>query len=533
MTDSIQEVLFEDPKNTKKQNLTNETLIRSELNLERWPSIWQLSKGTPVLDDRTLVKQISVPNGSQLVARVELSADKVLGNLTTEDQKTLYGLIYLWESQGKPRVLTFAIRQLLKVLGKPYGSNSRKAIRESLARLKKVNITWENSFYDKNQRNTLSKISLFNILSTLEFISRGEGKNVRETVRVVFDERIEMNLRLNYSLPTRAKVLLGFRSGISQLVYKLIEPKLFRIDQYERRTKELFEEMGVLSERYQKLSLRVTALKNVISELEGLPIQDGVLSVQLVEADEVDYKLIARKKRLQAQPGTSEVTINLDDLELFGGQAGLLVGNADLDVPEFTAERHLTLAEPERFVKHFLKTFDLKRKPTAKEISLASGWISKYNLSVDDGKRVVEFAQNAAQKTGFEVQNLAGIGQYIELAITTGGKSGKPTSSGKSSLLPFDEPAPPPAPVTVPTKEETAKETAYQVLERLPAEDQEQWCRRAREVLEKSDKRTLLRQIDKYDPTTRRETLLSNAAKFFADEILAQSGKRSRSRNDR
>src|SRR5438128_8477884 len=80
--------------------------IRSELNIEKWPAIWQpaKSKNKPAL--RTMEREITGDDGSRTVSRVEVGYTQ-LGTLSTEEQKLLYVLIKLWEDAGKPDVQVF------------------------------------------------------------------------------------------------------------------------------------------------------------------------------------------------------------------------------------------------------------------------------------------------------------------------------------------------------------------------------------------------------------------------------------------
>src|SRR5712672_1472354 len=80
--------------------------IRSELNIEKWPAIWQpaKSKNKPAL--RVMEREVSAADGSRVVSRVEVGYTH-LGTLSTEEQKMLYVLIKLWEDSGKPDTQVF------------------------------------------------------------------------------------------------------------------------------------------------------------------------------------------------------------------------------------------------------------------------------------------------------------------------------------------------------------------------------------------------------------------------------------------
>src|SRR3954463_5275789 len=80
--------------------------IRSELNIEKWPAIWQpaKSKNKPAL--RVMEREVTAADGSRVVSRVEVGYTH-LGTLSTEEQKMLYVLIKLWEDNSKPDTQVF------------------------------------------------------------------------------------------------------------------------------------------------------------------------------------------------------------------------------------------------------------------------------------------------------------------------------------------------------------------------------------------------------------------------------------------
>src|SRR5919109_3914829 len=79
--------------------------IRPDLNLEKW-SIWQPSKSKTKPRERIIRREIVLPDGREVSAEVEVGFTNK-GVLTTEDQKTFYALIKIWEDKGRPTEQTF------------------------------------------------------------------------------------------------------------------------------------------------------------------------------------------------------------------------------------------------------------------------------------------------------------------------------------------------------------------------------------------------------------------------------------------
>jgi len=96
--------------------------IRPDLNLEKW-SIWQPSKSKTKPRERIFRREIVLPDGKQVSAEVEVGFTNK-GVLTTEDQKTFYALVKIWEDKGKTTEQTFySSRSLARVLKKGWGTN--------------------------------------------------------------------------------------------------------------------------------------------------------------------------------------------------------------------------------------------------------------------------------------------------------------------------------------------------------------------------------------------------------------------------
>jgi len=132
--------------------------IRAELNIEKWPAIWNPthskihSKRSVV--SRTLQRESTGPDGTKTISQVTINPIAQLGDLTTDDQRTLYALIKHWEERGKPAHETpFSIRHVAKLLHKKgWGTNVIDSITGSLERLRGTMLVWMRSYRSKDQR---------------------------------------------------------------------------------------------------------------------------------------------------------------------------------------------------------------------------------------------------------------------------------------------------------------------------------------------------------------------------------------------
>jgi len=275
--------------------------IRAELNIEKW-SIWQPAKSKTPPKAKVFEREITLPDGSRAKARVEI-VPSVKGALTTEDQKTYYALIKLWEGKGRPDNLTFlSLNQLAKLLKKKWGTNVIKSLTDSLTRLRITHFIWKNSYYDKSSGQTIEMFDPnFTILGNLRLVKRKQGGNItKEAGYFKFHDAVIKNLLHNYTKPLLLDTVISFKSEIAQLLYTHLDLIIAGKNRYERRTEELFEDLGLNGKEYKYLSARKRVLEKALSELQGVQLSTGVLSVAKLEKtkDSEDYKAIFQKKPL-------------------------------------------------------------------------------------------------------------------------------------------------------------------------------------------------------------------------------------------
>ena len=69
-----------------------------------------------------------------------------------------------------------------------------------------------------------------------------------------FDDFILKNLLANYTKPVLLDTVLSFESEIAQILYTYLDLILYDKPTYERRTKELFEDLELNGKTYRNLS---------------------------------------------------------------------------------------------------------------------------------------------------------------------------------------------------------------------------------------------------------------------------------------
>jgi hypothetical protein len=382
--------------------------IRVELNVEKWPGMWRpaSSKNAPTV--RVLGRDIQLDDGTRGTSKLEIGFTQ-LGTITTEDQRMFIALIEHWEESGKPadRPVFFSDRLLARLLRKKgWGSNVIEAITGSLRRLRTTPLRWINSFRrDDGSGREYAEETYFNFLDTLKIITRREhGHVTNQQGYFQFDRNILANLLSNYTKPLLTEEFFKLQTEIGQLLYTHIDLIMADKPRYERCTKELFSDFGLLeNSSYRYASNRKQALRRPIAELAHKRLSTGTIkSISLERTkDGKDYKLVVVKGKTTEAPAPEDVP---------AGSEPVVVNHYQRELKSQVQQ------EAEELVRFFHQTFHGVEPPEAlgRELSQATALISK--LGLGRAKHVVSYAFAHAKETRFALQNFGGILNYTSRA---------------------------------------------------------------------------------------------------------------------
>lgn len=371
--------------------------VRPELNLEKWFSIWTPAQSRSKPKLRILEKKKVAEDGSFVLQKVKINPSLEYGNLTTEDQKVWYGLLQLWEHAGKPQKLVFSLSQLAKVLGKSWGLNTFESLKKSLLRLRISTFSWENSYYDSKNGQTLEILDFFNILGDLHLAKVKDGHKINnEQCYCRFSDYLYENLLRNYTRPILFDTVLKIKSGVAQLIYKYLELVMYDKVYYERTSNNLFKDINLDDDEYKWPSARKRVLLIAIEELKKVPFPGGMLEVGIERTiDESDWKLIVKKTSVG--DGKAKGASKLKE-----------------EKPEIVKEIRSLERE---MVEYFLEKFNLRREVTRAEIEKAKELVEKYQLNFEKAKHFIDYAKFAVTETNYKPKNFNGIVQYIEESL--------------------------------------------------------------------------------------------------------------------
>jgi hypothetical protein len=402
--------------------------VRPDLNLEKW-SIWQPAKSTNK-KTRVLRREVVSGTGDRITSEVTIGYVDRIGTITTEDQKTCYALIKIWEENGRPPDKTYlSLRRLARVKMKKWGTNVIEAESHSLTRLRAVPLILVNAYFDSTSKETAEVLDTFNILADLKIIThRKDGHITREAAYFKFNDLILKNLLNNYTKPVLLEVVLGFKSEIAQLLYTHLDLVMARRNYYERKSQELFfDDLGLHGEEeYKYPSGRKRKLEKALQELRGVRLSTGVIASATIEKtkDGKDYKVVFQKGSIRARQSRDT------DPPVGGGGAMPTVEEGEVSGHEQMATREeeqaLTKESPaddqvvtqaRELVRYFYKIFHNTEKAyfTSKPLDQAIALIAQHGEEL--ARFIVDFAHKAAPETNFQIQTFGGVLQYTSRAI--------------------------------------------------------------------------------------------------------------------
>jgi hypothetical protein len=383
--------------------------IRSELNIEKWPAIWQPSKSKNKPALRVMERELITDDGTRIVSRVEVGYTQ-LGTLTTEEQKLLYVLTKLWEDEGKPDMqVFFSTRGLARMLRKKgWGTNVIEATTKSLRKLRTIPIEWVNSYFDQTKTGAvIVDRRPFTILGDLRVVERRQDGSVNSSKGYFkFDDHILRNLQLNYTKPVCIEEFFKLKSEIAQLIYSHVDLMLFDKNRYERRSRELFDDLGLRNDEYTHMYERRRALDKAVKELQGIRLSKGVLKSATVmkTVDGKDYKVQFTK----IIPFHNEAAL---EKAVDGVAAPAIVIN------HYSEEKTGLRLDAEELVKYFHKLFhDVdSHGPLSKETEQALVLITQHGSAA--ARQIVDFAHGEASRTNYSIQHFGAVLSYASRAM--------------------------------------------------------------------------------------------------------------------
>jgi hypothetical protein len=382
--------------------------IRVELNIEKWPAIWQPSRSKNKSQLRVFERQVTLEGGSKINARLEVSFNH-LGTLTTEERRMYAALIKQWEDAGKPTTpVFFSDRQLARILKKGWGTNVLESTTKSLRKLRTISLEWINAYYDAAGKMTRTRQPM-TFLAELKIVERGEDGTVNSAKGYFrFDDALLSSLLINHTKPYFIDELVDIKTDIGLLLHCHADLVMADKRRYERCTKDLFEDLGLRNPEYRSMHKRKRALEAPMKEMVGRRLSTGVIASAVIEKtqDHKDYKIVLVKTSAARAIVAAELQSKKDEALEESAQAKNQKQNKFIE------------QQAEELVCYFHETFhNVKNyQPRLKEVGQAVSLIA--SLGFDKARYVIDFSRREAEKTKYQPQTFGGILQYTGRAVS-------------------------------------------------------------------------------------------------------------------
>jgi hypothetical protein len=358
--------------NQKKEN--EKSVIRSELNLEKWPLF---ATSTFKGKSKTIIRKVMLPTGEIDERKVVIGKinNVEVGIFRIFDFKGFCALVKLWEEQGRPtdKNVFFSFYKIADILGLSQSGKTNTLIKEMLSRLRKIPIDWINSFYDRNTKATESLIESFTILSDLIIFEKSKTQGGQPSLAISsfqFDKRLLANWLNNYSKPLFLDDIFKFKKEVSILLYRYLDLMLADKIHYERVTADLIRELDLSENAYPYPAQRKKLLEPVVEELQGVEVSTGVITTckLMKTVDGRDWKIVVtkEKKDVLSKRKLPEPIINRDSID-----EQLVKRGITRNVASRLCKQH-----PKEFIEQKIGIFDVLKQGKSNLLSKnPAGWL--------------------------------------------------------------------------------------------------------------------------------------------------------------
>lgn len=281
------------------------TVVRVDRNFSRYPIFTtQKFKG----HSREIIIRSRKEDGSideRCLSIGKTHRHREVGVLTATHAKVFYVLLKIWEENDHPfnEPVRCSLYRIAQYLGLKWNQRASKQIKQVLADLKEIPITWHNAFWQAKTQTFAEQIAFRTILSNLHIMRVEKGKKVYGTVEYQIDTDILNNVLGTRGFPLRLEVLVSLKKEMATLLYPVIERQLAKKTEYQRDLVGLWDDLDLSHDYIRKPSDYKTKVKAALEELEGKPFNWGILTYAQAErkANGKGYKAVFKRKRNESQ----------------------------------------------------------------------------------------------------------------------------------------------------------------------------------------------------------------------------------------
>lgn len=172
--------------------------------------------------------------------------------------------IYVKKRGGyKKNEAHFTIYELVKELDLPVHDGAKiKRARESLERMAKTSLHFENAFYIEKEKLT----KIVHLIGGVEIYDRQKGNRLINVIKVILDDELVNSIEKKYYKLIDFKVYKSLNTGIPRRLYEYLEKKKYRKSQFEIEIRKLAKWIGLKTSKVSQLKELLGKANNELKE---------------------------------------------------------------------------------------------------------------------------------------------------------------------------------------------------------------------------------------------------------------------------
>lgn len=182
------------------------------------------------------------------------------------DMDVFNGIMRVYVKKGgvyKKTEIHFTIYELMRELELPVHDGEKvNRVRESLERMAKTNLHFENSFYAEKEKIT----KIVHLISRIEIYEKQKGNRPINMIKVVLDDELVNSIERKYYKLIDFTIYKALATGIPRRLYEYLEKKKYKKNQFEIDIKKLARWMGLKTSKISQLKELLGKANNELKE---------------------------------------------------------------------------------------------------------------------------------------------------------------------------------------------------------------------------------------------------------------------------
>ena len=157
----------------------------------------------------------------------------------------------------------FTIYELMKELElPPHDGRTVGRVRESLKRMAKTSLHFENSFYAEKEKIT----KIVHLIGGVEVYDKQKGKKLISMIKVILDDKLVDSIERKYYKLIDFKVYKALSPGLPRRLYEYLEKKKYKKNQFEIGIRKLARWMPLKTSKISQLKELLKRANNELKE---------------------------------------------------------------------------------------------------------------------------------------------------------------------------------------------------------------------------------------------------------------------------